>query len=131
MFNKLMIFFSIIIILITMNSNYHFHNSHIDNHHNNSHYHHHIEVDFYDGTTEQSNLHHVEHTQYLENIGIISSVLLVLLFIGINFSFLLLPRTKVSAKQNSKILFCRYFFIYPPPILIRSILFHAPPNNHS
>ena len=130
MFSKLMIFFSIIIILITMNSNYHFHDTYTKNHHNNLHYHHHIEVDFYDNTTQQSNFHHGEHTEYKNNIGIINSVLLVFLFTGIVFSFLLFRQTKIL-RYNSKIIFCRYFFTYPPPTLIRYILFHAPPNNHS
>ncbi len=131
MFKKLMIFFSIIVVLITMNSNYHFHDTHTDNHHENFNYHHHIEVDFYDIIIEQSNFHHAQHSHYLYNIGIISSVFLVLLFRGISFSLLLLLQIKVFAKHNFKIMFCKYLFIYPPPLLIRYILFHAPPNNHS
>ncbi len=122
MFNRLMIFFTIVIVLLTINSNYHFH---IDDHHE----HYHAGVDIHEITAQQLNFHYSEHTEYQENTGIISSILILLiLFISIAF-FLLLKKRKIQSVPIRS--FSKLTYIDPPPLLIRYIFFHAPPLHHS
>ncbi|WP_415398290.1 hypothetical protein [Sulfurimonas sp. CS5] len=107
-----------------MNSTYHFH---IDDHHD----HYHAGVETHKISAEQSTFHYSEHTEYQDDTGVISSILLiVLLFTSIVLSFLQLFPIKVI-QFIPKITFCRYIFIDPPPIPIRYVLFHAPPTQHS
>lgn len=124
LFNKLVVFFSIVIILITMNSAYH---SHIDDHHD----HYHTEIEAHTITAGESTFHYSEHTEYQKNIGVLNSILLlVLLFTSVVFSCLWLFQKK-AIPFIPKITFCKYIFIDPPPILTRYVLFHAPPTQHS
>ena len=106
-------------IVMSMNK-YH----HVENHDN----HHHIHVNSHEIATEQSVFHYLEHMESHKNIGVLGSTLLLLVFFrSIGFNYILLLRGKVI-QLRTKITFYQYIFVDPPPTLLRSILFHAPPQ---
>ena len=107
------------IMVMAMNKYYH-----VENHDN----HHHMHMNSHEVATELSVFHYLEHIDSHENIGILGSILLLLVFFrSFGLNSVLLLRGKVI-QLRIKTTFYQYVFVDPPPTLLRSILFHAPPQ---
>lgn len=123
MFNKSVLFLITMIMLMTMNKYYHV-ESH-DNHHS---HHENSLVDPHETAAEVSVSHYIEHIDSHKNIGILGTILLLLVFLkSIGFSFVS-PLLSKAIQVRAKTTFYRYIFVDPPPTLLRSMLFHAPPQ---
>ena len=97
---------------------------HIEKHANHDQMHTHS----HEHTAELSVIHYLEHIDAHEDIGILGSLFLLLVFFrSAGFQYILLLRGKVI-QLRAKITFHQHIFVYPPPTLLRSILFHAPPQ---
>lgn len=123
MFNKSVLFLITMIMLMTMNKYYHVES------HDNHHYHHENSlVDPHETAAEVSVEHYIEHIDSHKNIGILGSILLLLALLkSIGFKFISSRLNKVI-QLRAKTIFYRYIFVDPPPTLLRSMLFHAPPQ---
>ena len=121
MFNKLVLFLTLIIVVITMNSHYHLH---VENHDN----HNHIHINSHEGVAEQTSFHLAQNIDSQKNLCTLGGILLLLvLFKSRRLFFFQRLQTKVIQllPENT---FYTHIFVYSPPTLLRSILFHAPPH---
>jgi hypothetical protein len=122
-FNKSVLFLITMIMLMTMNQYYHVES------HDNHHYHHENSlVDPHETAAEVSVVHYIEHIDSHKSIGILGSILLLFVLLrSIGFSFVS-PLWDKVIQLRAKTTFYRYVFVDPPPTLLRSMLFHAPPQ---
>ena len=106
-----------------MNKYYHVksHDSHHSHHENSL-------VDPHETVAELSVFHYTEHIDSHKNIGILGSILLLLVFLKSIVSGFISPRLNKLIQVRTKTTFYRYIFVDPPPTLLRSMLFHAPPT---
>ncbi len=121
-FQKTVLFLSMLIVMLTLNTHYHMH---VEEHHD----HHHIHIDVHDKASgTHTSLHDVDLIDCQQGLCILSGMLLLLVLIKNRSLFLFfLLRTTILRHYRRSISYqidTHYSYFIP----LRSILFHAPPR---